>query len=66
MNTMGLKPVDYALAGVLILGGVAWGLHAFYIDPVDMLLKQYARFAYGAIGIAAGMSAYRLFTKKTG
>ena len=63
---MGMKPIDYILAAALIVGGLAWGLHAFYIDPIDMLLKQYARFAYGLVGVAAGMSAYRLFTKKTG
>lgn len=47
------QALDTAALIVLVIGGVAWGLHAFYIDPVDMVLKSWARWAYALVGVAA-------------
>lgn len=55
------KVLDMVALTLLVIGGIAWGLHAFYIDPVDMLFKAWARWVYGLVGIAAAYRIYRVF-----
>jgi uncharacterized membrane protein YuzA (DUF378 family) len=38
---------------LLIVGGLAWGLHAFGIDIVDMLGSQIAMIVYILVGLSA-------------
>jgi uncharacterized membrane protein YuzA (DUF378 family) len=38
---------------LLVVGGLAWGLHAFGYDPVDMLGSSVAMIVYCLVGLAA-------------
>jgi len=55
-----MKVWDTIALVLLVIGGLAWGLHAFYIDPVDMLFKSWARWVYALVGIAAAYRTYRV------
>jgi uncharacterized membrane protein YuzA (DUF378 family) len=45
-----LHTVSFVL---LVVGGLAWGLHAFGYDPVDMLGSTVAMVVYILVGLSA-------------
>ena len=47
---------------LLVVGGLAWGLHAFGYDPVDMLGSQIAMIVYVLVGLSA---VYEALTHKS-
>ena len=38
---------------LLIIGGLAWGLHAFGYDPIDMLGANLSMIVYCLVGLSA-------------
>ncbi len=52
-----MKSLHMVAFVLLVVGGLAWGLHAFGYDPVDALGASLAKLVYILVGLSAILEA---------
>lgn len=55
------KKLATAIGVLAVTGGVALLLRALYLNPLDSLLDEHARWVYGIVGAAATYAGIKAF-----